>query len=127
MHGDGIDELTTAGITKVAEYNNGRVIEFDVVPEEAGVRPASLDALKGGEPAHNAALMRELLGGAHGPLRDVVLLNAAAALVVAGRAEDLRHGADLAAASIDGGAARQVLARLVAMSNSGTNMGGGDG
>jgi anthranilate phosphoribosyltransferase len=123
VHGDGIDELTTAGITKVAEFNAGRVIEFDVVPEEAGLHPARLDDLKGGDPAHNAALMRELLAGAHGALRDVVLLNAAAALVVAGRAEDLRHGADIAAASIDTGAARQVLDRLVAMTN--TEGGGG--
>jgi anthranilate phosphoribosyltransferase len=127
VHGDGIDELTTAGVTKVAEFNAGRVIEFEIVPEEAGVRPASVDDLKGGDPAHNAALMRELLAGAQGPLRDVVLLNAAAALVVAGRAEDLRHGADIAAAAIDGGAARQVLERLVALSNSGTNTEGGGG
>jgi anthranilate phosphoribosyltransferase len=123
VHGDGIDELTTAGVTKVAEFNAGRVIEFDVVPEEAGVRPARLDDLKGGEPAHNAALMRELLAGAHGPLRDVVLLNAAAALVVAGRAEDLRRGAGIAAAAIDGGAARQVLERLVAMTNTSSSGG----
>jgi anthranilate phosphoribosyltransferase len=123
VHGAGIDELTTAGITKVAEFNDGRLVEFDVLPEEAGLKPARIEDLKGGEPAANAALMRELLAGARGPLRDVVLLNAAAALVVAGRAEDLRHGADIAAASIDGAAARQVLERLVAM----TNIGAGDG
>ncbi|MGE5269099.1 MAG: anthranilate phosphoribosyltransferase [Thiohalocapsa sp.] len=123
VHGDGIDELTTAGVTKVAEYHQGRVIEFDVVPEEAGVGLARLADLKGGEPAHNAALMRDLLAGARGKLRDIVLLNAAAALVVAGRAEDLRHGADLAAAAIDSGAARRTLDRLVEMSNSGA--GGG--
>ena len=68
VHGAGIDELTTAGVTKVAEFNDGRVIEFEVVPEEAGLKPASPDDLKGGEPAHNAALMRDLLGGARGPL-----------------------------------------------------------
>ena len=120
VHGAGLDELTTAGVTKVAEFNNGRVIEFDVVPEEAGLKPAATEDLKGGEPAHNAALMRELLGGARGPLRDVVLLNSAAALVVAGRAEGLRDGADLAARAIDSGAARQVLDRLVAMTNEAT-------
>ena len=123
VHGSGIDELTTAGVTKVAEFTNGKVIEFDVVPEEAGVKPARIEDLKGGEPAHNAALMRELLGGAHGPLRDIVLLNSAAALVVAGRADNLRDGAELAARAIDSGTARQVLARLVAMTNEGA--GGG--
>jgi anthranilate phosphoribosyltransferase len=123
VHGSGIDELTTAGSTRVAEFRNGKVIEFEIVPEDAGLRPARIEDLKGGEPAHNAALMRELLGGAHGPLRDVVLLNSAAALIVAGRVADLRDGADLAARAIDSGAARQVLDRLVAATNEGS--GGG--
>jgi anthranilate phosphoribosyltransferase len=123
VHGSGIDELTTAGVTKVAEFNNGRVIEFDVVPEEAGLKPARIEELKGGEPAHNAALMREVLGGSRGPLRDVVLLNSAAGLVVAGRAEGLRLGADLAAQAIDSGAAQLVLDRLVAMTNEGSGRG----
>jgi anthranilate phosphoribosyltransferase len=118
VHGAGIDELTTAGTTKVAEYKAGKVVEFEVVPEDAGVKPAVIDQLKGGEPAHNAALMRDLLGGSHGPLRDVVLLNSAASLVIAGRAESLRDGADLAARSIDSGGARQVLDNLVALTNS---------
>ncbi|MGC2414854.1 MAG: anthranilate phosphoribosyltransferase, partial [Stellaceae bacterium] len=89
VHGSGIDELTTAGVTTVAEFNDGSVRRFEVTPEEVGLMRVSLDALKGGEPADNAQLMREVLGGAPGPLRDVVLLNSAAALVVAGRAEDL--------------------------------------
>jgi anthranilate phosphoribosyltransferase len=118
VHGAGIDELTTAGTTTVAEYKAGKVVEFEVVPEDAGVKPATLDQLMGGEPAHNAALMRDLLGGGHGPLRDVVLLNSAASLVIAGRAESLRDGADLAARSIDSGGARQVLDNLVALTNS---------
>jgi anthranilate phosphoribosyltransferase len=117
VHGAGIDELTTAGVTRVAEFNDGRVIEFEVVPEEAGLQPANPDDLKGGEPAHNAALMRDLLGGTRGPLRDVVLLNSAAALVVAGRAETLRDGAEIAARAIDSGAARRILDRLVATTN----------
>jgi anthranilate phosphoribosyltransferase len=117
VHGSGMDELTTAGVTRVAEFHNGRVIEFDVSPEEAGLDPARIDDLKGGEPAHNAALMRELLAGGRGALRDIVLLNGAAALVVAGRVEDLRHGADMAAQAIDSGAAQTVLDRLVAMTN----------
>ena len=117
VHGSGIDELTTAGVTKVAEFNDGRVVEFDVVPEEAGLKPAAIEDLKGGEPAYNAALMREVLGGARGPLRDIVLLNSAAALVVAGHAEGLRDGADVAARAIDTGAAQHVLDRLIAMTN----------
>lgn len=125
VHGSGIDELTTAGATTVAEWRDGRVFQFEVSPEEAGVKPACLDELKGGEPARNAALMRELLAGAPGPLRDIVLLNSAAALVVAGRAEDLRHGAGLAAQAIDSGAAGGVLDRLVAMTNEGANAGVG--
>jgi len=117
VHGSGIDELTTAGATKVAEFKAGKVVEFEVAPEDAGLKPAKLDQLKGGEPAHNAALMRDLLGGSHGPLRDIVLLNSAAALVVAGRADNLRDGASLAARSIDSGDARQVLEKLLAMTN----------
>src|ERR1700719_4445439 len=117
VHGSGIDELSTAGTTTVAEFKDGRVIEFEVEPEEAGVKPATIDQLRGGEPAHNAALMRDLLGGAHGPLRDIVLLNSAAALIVAGRADTLRAGAELAAQAIDSGAARQVLEKLIAATN----------
>jgi anthranilate phosphoribosyltransferase len=117
VHGGGMDELTTAGVTKVAEFRDGRVVEFDVVPEEAGLPPADVDDLKGGEPAHNAVLMRDLLGGAPGALRDIVLLNSAAALVGAGRAEGLRDGADTAARAIDSGAARRVLDRLIAATN----------
>src|SRR6266705_6317800 len=119
VHGAGIDELTTAGTTIVAEYKGGKVIEFEVQPEDAGVNPATIDQLKGGEPAHNAALMRDLLGGAHGPLRDIVLLNSAAALIVAGRAADLPAGIALAAGALDSGAAHDVLDRLVAMTNAG--------
>ena len=81
--------MTTAGVTKVAEFNDGRVIEFDVVPEDAGLRRANPDDLKGGKPADNAALMRDLLAGEPRPARDIVLLNGAAALVVAGQAAEL--------------------------------------
>ena len=118
VHGSSIDELTTAGTTTVAEFKDGRVVEFKVEPEDAGIRRATIEQLKGGEPAHNAALMRDLLGGSPGPLRDVVLLNSAASLIVAGRATSLRQGAELAAQSIDRGAARGVLERLIAATNS---------
>ncbi|HTV88657.1 MAG TPA: anthranilate phosphoribosyltransferase [Stellaceae bacterium] len=119
VHGSGIDEMTTAGPTKIAEWHDGRVVEFDVVPEDAGLKPARIEELRGGDPAQNAALMRALLAGAAGPLRDIVLLNSAAALIVAGRAEGLRHGVELATAAIDSGAARGVLDRLIALTNSG--------
>ena len=107
-------------VTSVAEFRDGKVTSFEVTPEEVGLSRVPLDALKGGEPAHNAALMRDLLGGAHGALRDIVLLNSAAALVVADRAEDLRAGIATAAEAIDSGAARRVLDRLVAMTNEGS-------
>src|SRR5439155_12735932 len=101
VHGSGIDEMTTTGVTQVADFRDGRVRSFEVTPEEVGLKRVSLDALKGGEPAHNAALMRDLLSGTPGPLRDIVLLNSGAALVVADRAADLREGMALAARSID--------------------------
>jgi anthranilate phosphoribosyltransferase len=117
VHGSGMDELTTTGPTTVAEFKDGTVKSFEVVPENAGLPRATIDALKGGEPAHNAALMRGLLDGEKGPLRDIVLLNAAASLIVAGRAGDLREGAAIAAATIDSGKAVRVLERLVAETN----------
>jgi anthranilate phosphoribosyltransferase len=117
VHGSGIDELTTAGVTTVAEFKDGRVRSFEVVPEDAGLPRAALDALKGGEPAHNAVLMRGVLAGETGPLRDIVLLNAAAALLIADRAGDLREGVAIAAATINAGRATAVLERLVEETN----------
>jgi len=117
VHGDGMDEITTAGTTQVAALENGRVTTFTVSPEDAGLPRARLEALKGGEPAENAARLMALLEGETGPLRDVVLLNAAAALIVAGKAADLRAGVERAAQSIREGGARQALAKLVAITN----------
>jgi anthranilate phosphoribosyltransferase len=117
VHGSGLDEMTTAGVTQIAEFDGGKVHTFEVTPEAVGLKRASLDDLKGGEPAHNAKLMRDLLDGETGPLRDIVLLNSGAALIVAGRAAALPEGMALAARSIDDGAARGVLDRLVAMTN----------
>ncbi len=117
VHGDGLDELTTAGPTKVAALDHGTVETFEVTAEDAGLPPARLEDLRGGEPAYNARLMHGLLDGAGGPLRDVVLLNSAAALLVAGRAANLYEGAELAARSIDSGTARRVLENLVAHTN----------
>ncbi len=117
VHGSGIDELTTAGATTVAEFKHGTVRSFEVVPEEAGLPRTTLDDLKGGEPAHNAALMRGVLAGERGPLRDIVLLNAAAGFIVAGRAADLREGVAIASDTLDSGKAVLVLQRLVAETN----------
>jgi len=117
VHGDGLDELTTTGTSFVAELNNGKVETFEVTPEAAGLKRAPLAALKGGEPAENAAKLRAILDGATGPLTDIVLLNAAAALIVAGKAKDLRAGVDLAAKSVVSGAAKRALEKLVAITN----------
>jgi anthranilate phosphoribosyltransferase len=113
VHGhDGLDELSTTGESVVAEWRDGRVREFTVTPEEAGLPRVDLSALIGGDPAANANAIRETLAGAPGPLRDIVLLNAAAALIVAGRVESLREGVELAANAIDSGAATQALEHL---------------
>ena len=117
VHGDGLDELTTAGTSHVAALADGEIETFDLAAGDVGLPRARLEDLRGGDPGYNARLMRGLLGGAGGPLRDIVLLNAGAALLVAGRVEDLADGIELAARSVDSGAARQVLAALVARTN----------
>ncbi len=114
---DGLDELTTTGASFVSEAKNGAVRSFTVTPEDAGLPRAAPEDLKGGDPGENALALRRLLDGEPGPYRDIALLNAAATLIVAGRAACLREGADLAGKSIDDGRARQALARLVAISN----------
>ena len=117
VHGEGLDELTTTGATTVAALDDGKVETFVVVPEDFGLPRARLDDIRGGEPQHNARLMRELLAGAEGPLRDVVLLNSGAALLVAGRVTTVEAGIELAARSLDTGAAQHVLEELVARTN----------
>lgn len=112
VHGQGLDELTLAGESQVVELRDGTVREFTVTPEEAGLERAPTSALKGGDAAENAAALEALLRGARGPYRDVVLLNAAAALLIAGKAETLREAAGLAARSIEAGAAHRVLEAL---------------
>ena len=118
VHGsDGLDELTTTGPTHVAEWDGTRVRRFEVTPEDAGLPRATLDDLKGDDPAHNAEAIRSVLAGRPGPLRDAVVLAAAGALVVAGRAKALRDAAGLAARSIDSGAAQAALEKLVRITN----------
>ncbi len=109
VHGAGLDELTLAGPTTVTEVNGGALRTFTIVPADAGLTAAGLEGLRGGDPLANAGIARDILAGAPGPKRDVVLLNAAAALVVAGRAEDLREGVRQAAAAIDDGRAARLL------------------
>jgi anthranilate phosphoribosyltransferase len=118
VHGrDGLDELTTTGPTLVAEWDGSGVRTFEVTPEDAGLPRARLEDLKGDEPAHNAEAIRAVLTGVKGPFRDAVVMGAAGALLVAGRAETLREGAGLAARSIDSGAALQALETLVRITN----------
>jgi anthranilate phosphoribosyltransferase len=117
VHGEGLDEITIAGTTQVASLEGGRVTTFTVTPEDAGLPRGKLADIGGGEPAENAARLLALLEGEGGTLRDVVLLNAAAALIIAGRAADLPAGVERAAQAIRDGSARQALARLVAITN----------
>jgi anthranilate phosphoribosyltransferase len=112
VHGQGLDEIALAGETHVAALEDGVIREFTIAPEDAGLERAPPEAIRGGEPAANAEALVALLSGEPGAYRDIVLLNAAATLVVAGRATDLRAGAALAARSIDTGAASAVLGRL---------------
>ncbi len=117
-HGlDGLDEITTTGPSRVVELKSGAVHAFDVTPEEAGVARADPAALKGGEPAHNAAALLRVLEGASSAYGDIALMNAAAALVVAGKATSLKDGVVQGEAAIRSGAARRTLDRLIAVSN----------
>ena len=118
VHGhDGLDELTTTGPTHVIELNGGNMRRFDVTPEEAGLSRVSLDALKGGDPQANAAALRDVLAGAHNAYRDIAVLNAAAGLMVAGKAATIGEGARMAEAALDSGRARAALDTLVVVSN----------
>jgi anthranilate phosphoribosyltransferase len=116
VHGaDGTDEISIAGETFVAELRDGCIAEFSVAPEDAGLPRQPLEAVIGGTPAENARALKGLLAGEASAYRDAVLLNAAAALVVAGRAGTLVEGVALAQASIDSGAARARAERLAAV------------
>src|SRR5512133_419062 len=110
---DGLDELSTSSRTRVIEVEEGGTEEWFVEPGQFGVAEASLEEIAGGEPADNAAVVRGVLDGAEGPARDVVLLNAGAAIYVGGQAEDLGAGVERARDTIDSGAALEVLERLV--------------
>jgi anthranilate phosphoribosyltransferase len=110
---DGLDEVSTTGATQLSETANGEVRTRQVFPEDFGVRRAPPGAFRGGDAAMNAGLMSRILDGDKSPYRDVVLANASAALVVAGKAKEFKEGVGLAAQAIDSGAARRTLAKLV--------------
>lgn len=118
VHGyDGLDEITTTGPTYVAELDNGTVRSFTIAPADAGLPVAQPQDLKGGDAATNALALSALLDGHTGPYRDIVLMNSAAALIVAGKVKDLKGGVMVASTSIDGGKARQALNRMVDITN----------
>jgi anthranilate phosphoribosyltransferase len=118
VHGhDGLDELTTTGPTHVVELDGTSIRRFDITPEEAGLPRVSLAALKGGDPEVNAAALLDVLSGSRNAYRDIAVLNAAAGLVVAGKAASLSDGARMAEAALDNGRARATLDALVAVSH----------
>jgi len=116
VHGDGLDEMTTTGVTRVVALENGEIREFETTPEELGLARVPLDLLKGGDGVANAAALKRVLEGEKNAYRDIAMLNAAGGLVIAGKAADLRDGLALAARSIDDGAALGTLETLVRVS-----------
>jgi len=119
VHGsDGMDELTTTGPSQVATLVDGSVSMTEVCPADAGLPTVTLDDLKGGTPEQNADAIRRLLDGEKGPFRDIVLYNAAAALIVAGKAPALTDGVATAVDAIDSGAAKSALERMLALTGS---------
>jgi len=118
IHGsDGLDEITTTGPTRVVELKDGAIRRFEINPEEAGIACAEPEALKGGEPSQNAAALLAVVGGEKNAYRDIAVLNAAAALVVAGKANSLRDGAETAATALDSGRVAELLQNVVRVSN----------
>jgi anthranilate phosphoribosyltransferase len=124
VHGaDGIDEISTTGYTKVSECREGSVSTFYVHPGDFGLPKSVPAALKGGDAATNAGLLRAVMRGESGPCRDVVLLNAAASLFIAGRVSSVREGLDRAAAAVDSGEATRTLDALIDLSRSSSGAG----
>ena len=118
VHGvDGLDEITTTGPTFVSEVKDGKVREFTLSPQSYGIEMVSIESLRGGHPAENAMALQALLHGEHGDYRDIVRLNAGAALMIAGLAVDIPAGIDMATDSIDSGKARAALETLIEVSN----------
>jgi anthranilate phosphoribosyltransferase len=112
---DGLDEFTITGKTHVAHLKDGKVKRYTVSPQDAGLEKSSLEALKGGDAKENAEILRAIFSGEKGPKRDAVLMNSAAALMVSGKASNLRSGVHLAAESLDQGRALAVLEKMRAL------------
>jgi anthranilate phosphoribosyltransferase len=118
VHGsDGLDEITTSGPTYVAELSGGKIRTFEIGPDEIGIKPVKADALRGGDADTNAAALKSVLDNKDSAYRDVASMNAGAALVVAGAAKDIKEGVALARKSLESGAAKAKLERLIAVSN----------
>ena len=117
VHGDGMDEVTTTGVTHVAALEDGKIRTFDLTPKDFGVDVAAMADLKGGDGIANAAALRDVLSGKRNAYRDVSLCNAAAALVIAGKAETLGQAMAIVSEALDSGAAAAALDRLVLVSN----------
>ncbi|MBN9082922.1 MAG: anthranilate phosphoribosyltransferase [Rhizobiales bacterium 62-17] len=118
VHGsDGLDEITTTGPTRVVALANGKIESFDIAPEDAGLQRANPADLKGGDPEHNAQALRDVLDGKASAYRDIALMNAAAALIVAGKAKELKEGVAIASKAIADGRAKATLAKLIEVTN----------
>ncbi|HEV2572898.1 MAG TPA: anthranilate phosphoribosyltransferase [Beijerinckiaceae bacterium] len=118
VHGsDGLDEITTTGPTRVVALANGKIESFDIAPEDAGLKRANPTDLKGGDPEHNAQALRDVLDGKASAYRDIALMNAAAALIVAGKAKELKEGVAIASKAIADGRAKATLAKLIEVTN----------
>ncbi len=117
-HGaDGLDEMSTTGTTKIVELKDGAIRAFEIAPEDVGLTRVDLAALKGGDAAHNAEALKAVLGGARNAYAEIAMLNAAGALVVAGKARELAEGVAMAGDALASGATKRVLERLVGVSN----------
>jgi anthranilate phosphoribosyltransferase len=118
VHGsDGLDEITTAGPTYVAALENGKLRTFEITPADFGIEPTKPESLRGGDAEHNAAALKDVLDNKPGAYREVAVTNAAAALVVAGAAKDLKDGVEIARKSLSGGGARARLEKLIKVSH----------
>ncbi len=117
MHGDGMDEMTTTGVTQVAELKDGAVRTFEITPEDAGLPRATFADLKGADPDYNAAALKTMLDGEPGAYRDIVVLNAAAGLIVAGQASEINAACRMGENAIDSGDARRHLDRMIEITN----------
>lgn len=118
VHGnDGQDELTLAGVSNVVALDNGKIEEFEITPEDAGLNRVPLDLLKGGDSQHNSRALVEAISGMAGAYRDAVVYNAAAGLLLAGRVKTLKEGAEMAKQAIDSGLSHKTLMKLVEASN----------